>query len=49
MLKVLGEKGKREILRVLSSELLPEGHPVDRDSLVVVFSGGWGWRNGAGE
>ena len=32
MLKFLGTKRKRQLLRSLSSDPLPEGHPVDRDS-----------------
>ena len=32
MLKFLGRKRKRQLLRSLSSDPLPEGHPVDRDN-----------------
>ena len=40
MLKFLGKRRKRQLLRSLFSDPLPEGHPVDRDNflcLVIVF------------
>ena len=36
VLKFLGKKRKRQLLRSLLSDPLPEGHPVDRDHFSVV-------------
>ena len=36
VLRFLGNKSKRQLLRSLFSDPLPEGHPVDRDSFCVL-------------
>ena len=36
VLKFLGKKRKRQLLRSLLSDPLPEGHPVDRDRFSVL-------------
>ena len=37
MLKLLGKKRKRQLLRCLSSDPLSEGHPVDRDNCLCLI------------
>ena len=39
MLKFIGRKWKRRLLRRLFSDPLPEGHPVDRDKFDIVSVG----------
>ena len=42
VLKFLGKRRKRQLLRSLFSDPLPEGHPVDRDHFLRLTNGGLG-------
>ena len=44
MLDFLGKKWKRQLLRSLFPDPLPEGHPVDRDSLFCLTVVRWNSR-----
>ena len=44
--KFLGKKRKRQLLRSLFSDPLPEGHPVDRDNFFCLIFAASAWRSG---
>ena len=48
--KFLGKKRKRQLLRSLFSDSLPEGHPVDRDNFFCLRAPTFGvWLEGSTE